>query len=125
MTDKSPAANVNQAESDRMTAAGLAFWNEIKAIVDANPFYDGATEPERSACVARLAQQALSEAVTTCVPGSREQAFTMLSGMGRMIGQLLHLAGPERGALMSAMLRQEISIGALDIDAVLKPQGQA
>jgi hypothetical protein len=113
------------AEGSAMETVGLAVWRQMAEIVDSNPFYAGVEEPERSACIARLATQALLCAAVECAP-KQQTVYVLLTGVGRLIGQLVAQAPDVEGenAVME-FLAKEIAIGARDFREVSTPRGCA
>jgi hypothetical protein len=119
------AAAASEAEGDRIEVAGLALWDAMAQIVDANPFYRDAGEDERPACIGRLVMQAFMAAAIKRAP-EETGPYATISSAGRLIGWVL-AQSPDEAATKRLMelLNEEIATGAGDFTDVAKPRRDA
>lgn len=113
-------------EGRLMREAGLALWDAMAAIVASNKqVYPDVPEPERSACIGRLAVQAFMCAAVERSP-TKDGTYVILSSAGRLIGQVVAQSPSDaHRAQVLAFLDREIAIGARDFIKVSTPRGRA
>lgn len=126
MSPSGPAHLADGREIEAIEAVGQTAWEAMEKVVDTNPTYQGVEGPERLACIFRLVCQAvMGHAIDLTQGDGRVQAYVVISGMGRALGQMVYAGAPAFHPARIELLNQQMVIGKRDADYVLEPKGRA